>query len=58
MQFENDDSIFYDADVTKAWSCISNKYGSVSLLMIGWLMYYRIVYKITTDGLKSNNELI
>ena len=22
---------FYDADVTKAWCCISNKYGSVSL---------------------------
>ena len=45
MQFENDDSIFYDADVTKAWSCISNKYGSVSLLMIGWLMYIDLYTK-------------
>ena len=43
MQFENDDSIFYDADVTKAWS--SNKYGSVSLLMIGWLMYIELYTK-------------
>lgn len=48
---------FYDADVTKAWSCISNKYGSVPF--DDWAVdVYRIVDKITTDGLTSNNELI
>ena len=36
---------FYDADVTKAWCFISNKYGSVSLLMIGWLMYIELYTK-------------